>query len=61
MKLKTSLTDLHYIIGIHFGEIIVELVIEIIKKYRFEEKLRYFILDNVISNDLYVEIIFREI
>lgn len=61
MKFKTSFINFYYVISFHFGGIIMEQVIKIIKKYKFEEKLRYFILDNIINNNLYIKIIFCEI
>lgn len=61
MKFKTSFINFYYIISFYFGEIIIKQVIEIIKKYKFEEKLGYFILDNIINNNLYIKIIFCEI
>jgi hypothetical protein len=48
---KSYLFSLRHIKGSHLGENIVQLIIAIMEEYRIKDLLRYFALNNVLSND----------
>lgn len=54
MKLQTTLIGLRWVFGSHSGEVVAEQVVQVIQEYGFEQKLRYFVLDNATSNDRYL-------
>ncbi len=56
-KNRTRLIALRRFRGSHSEENIAALLIEIIKKYGFEDRLGYFIADNVKSNDVCIDLI----
>ena len=56
-KNRTHLITLRRLRGSHSGENMAALLIEIIKKYGFEDRLGYFIADNVESNDVCIDLI----
>lgn len=56
-RLQTTLIGLWHIICLHVGKVVTKLFISSIKKYEFEKRLGYFVLDSAISNDSYNEII----
>lgn len=55
------LIGLCQVIGSHSKEVIAEQVVGLIQEYSIEKKLRYFVFDNTISNDICVEAIFKAI
>jgi len=58
-KNRTRLITLRRFRGSHSGENMTALFIEIIKKYGFEDRLGYFIADNVKSNDVCIDLILQ--
>ena len=56
-KNRTRLITLKRLRGSYSRENITALFIEIIKEYGFEDRLEYFIADNVKSNDVCIDLI----
>lgn len=52
---------LYYIIGCHFGDVIIKHIIQIIQEYRFEKILGYFVFNNTTSNNTCIKAIFNKI
>lgn len=61
MKLQTTLIGLHLAISFYSDKVVAEQVVQVIKKYGFEKKLGYYVLDNASNNDICVKAIFGEI
>lgn len=46
-------------ISSYIGKVIAKQIVNIIKKYKIENNLKYFVFDNVISNNICIETIFN--
>src|SRR6266536_1589651 len=57
-KNRTRLIILRRLRGSYFGENIAVLLTEIIREYGFENRLGYFVTDNVAFNDVCIDYIF---
>ena len=58
-EVKSCLLSLRHIEGSHLGENIAQSVITIIEEYRIKDLLRYFILNNVLLNNIYIQEILK--
>jgi hypothetical protein len=60
-KIQTKLLTLRRLIGEHFGENQIELLINILKDYDFTDKIEYFVIDNTSNNIIIIDVLFRDI
>jgi len=59
--LKSALIALPKLMGVHSGQNIAILIVDILIQYGIEEKLGYFMLDNATNNDLAVKAVNEEL